>query len=92
MSASTSPRVDTESDSSPAPLSRREGVTAVISPPIAEPLITTGLSFWGAGYRTAMRNIDVEAVSSTPQEFAGFVRAEMDKWARVVKLTGTKVD
>jgi tripartite-type tricarboxylate transporter receptor subunit TctC len=44
------------------------------------------------GYRTAMRNIDVEAVSSTPQEFAGFVRAEMDKWARVVKLTGTKVD
>ena len=44
------------------------------------------------GYRTAMRNIDVEAVSSTPQEFAAFVRAEMDKWARVVKLTGTKVD
>ena len=26
-----------------------EGVTAVISPPIAEPLITTGLSFCGAG-------------------------------------------
>jgi len=44
------------------------------------------------GYRTAMRNIDVEAVSSSPQEFAGFVRAEMDKWSRVVKLTGTKVD
>lgn len=43
-------------------------------------------------YRAAMRNIDVEAVSSTPPEFAGFVRAEMDKWARVVKLTGTKVD
>lgn len=44
------------------------------------------------GYRAAMSNIGVEAVSSSPQEFASFVKGEMDKWARVVQLTGTKVD
>jgi len=44
------------------------------------------------GYRTAMSNIGVEAVSSSPQEFASFVKAEMDKWGRVIQLTGTRVD
>jgi tripartite-type tricarboxylate transporter receptor subunit TctC len=39
-----------------------------------------------------MSNIGVEAVSSSPQEFSSFVRAEMDKWARVIQQTGTKVD
>lgn len=44
------------------------------------------------GYRTAMSNIGVEAVSSSPQEFASFVKAEMEKWGRVIQLTGTRVD
>jgi len=44
------------------------------------------------GYRAAMSSIGVEAVSSTSKEFAAFVKAEMEKWARVVQLTGTKVD
>ena len=44
------------------------------------------------GYRTAMSNIGVEAVSSSPQEFASFVKAEMDKWGRVIQLTGARVD
>jgi tripartite-type tricarboxylate transporter receptor subunit TctC len=39
-----------------------------------------------------MTALGVEAASSTPEAFAGFVRAEMAKWARVVQLTGTKVD
>jgi tripartite-type tricarboxylate transporter receptor subunit TctC len=44
------------------------------------------------GYRHAMSNIGVEAASSTPEEFAGFVRAEMTKWGRVIQVTGTKID
>jgi hypothetical protein len=43
-------------------------------------------------YRTAMNNIGVEATSSSPEAFASFVRAEMNKWARVVQITDTKVD
>ena len=45
-----------------------------------------------SGYRNAMTQLGVEAVSSTPEAFTAFVRAEMAKWARVVQLTGTKVD
>jgi len=44
------------------------------------------------GYRAAMSNIGVEAVSSSPLEFASFVNAERAKWARVIELTGTRVD
>ena len=44
------------------------------------------------GYRQAMTQLGVEATSSTPEAFTAFVRAEMAKWARVVQLTGTKVD
>jgi tripartite-type tricarboxylate transporter receptor subunit TctC len=44
------------------------------------------------GYRSAMTGLGVEAASSTPEAFASFVRAEMAKWARVVQLTGIKVD
>ena len=39
-----------------------------------------------------MNNIGVEATSSSPEAFASFVRAEMNKWARVVQITDTKVD
>ncbi len=44
------------------------------------------------GYRAAMSSIGVEAVSSSPQEFASFVKAEMEKWGRVIQLTGARVD
>ena len=43
-------------------------------------------------YRAAMNNIGVEAASSSPEAFASFVRSEMNKWAQVVQITGTKVD
>jgi len=43
-------------------------------------------------YRNAMNNIGVEAASSSPEAFASFVNAEMNKWARVVQITNTKVD
>ena len=33
-----------------------------------------------------------EAVGSTPQDFAKFLKAELDKWARVAKATGAKAE
>jgi tripartite-type tricarboxylate transporter receptor subunit TctC len=39
-----------------------------------------------------MRAQGMEPVGSTPEEFDAFVRAEMEKWARVVKLSGAKAD
>jgi tripartite-type tricarboxylate transporter receptor subunit TctC len=33
-----------------------------------------------------------EAVGSTPEEFTEFVRAEIAKWAKVVKASGARVD
>lgn len=33
-----------------------------------------------------------EAAPSTPDEFARFIRAEIDKWAQVVKASGVRID
>jgi tripartite-type tricarboxylate transporter receptor subunit TctC len=33
-----------------------------------------------------------EATSSTPEEFGNFVRAEADKFGKIIKATGAKVD
>lgn len=43
-------------------------------------------------YRAAMTQLGVEATSSSPEAFSAFVRSEMAKWARIVQLTGTRVD
>jgi tripartite-type tricarboxylate transporter receptor subunit TctC len=36
--------------------------------------------------------LGAEPVGSSPAEFAQFVRAEIDKWARVVKTSGARLD
>ena len=33
-----------------------------------------------------------EPVGGSPEEFRAFVEAEIDKWAKLVKLTGMKPD
>jgi tripartite-type tricarboxylate transporter receptor subunit TctC len=35
-------------------------------------------------------DLGVEAVSSTPQQFTSFIKAEMDKYARLIKEAGIK--
>ena len=39
-----------------------------------------------------MVGASIEAVGSTPAEFGAFFRAEKDRWARIVRETGAKVD
>jgi tripartite-type tricarboxylate transporter receptor subunit TctC len=39
-----------------------------------------------------MAGASIEAVGSTPAEFGAFFRAEKDRWARIVRETGAKVD
>jgi tripartite-type tricarboxylate transporter receptor subunit TctC len=34
----------------------------------------------------------MEPTSSTPEEFSGYIRSEMAKWAKVVKASGAKPD
>ena len=33
-----------------------------------------------------------EPVGSTPEEFRAYIRAEIDKWGRVIRASGARVD
>ena len=43
------------------------------------------------GVKGKFADLGVEAISSTPQQFASFIRAEMDKYARLIQEAGIKV-
>ncbi|TMG82629.1 MAG: tripartite tricarboxylate transporter substrate binding protein, partial [Betaproteobacteria bacterium] len=42
--------------------------------------------------KTYMANAGIEIVGSTPSEFGAFFRAEKERWARVIRETGAKID
>ncbi len=42
--------------------------------------------------KTYMANAGIEIVGSTPAEFGTFYRVEKDRWAKVIRETGAKVD
>ena len=42
--------------------------------------------------RNQLAAVGAEPVASTPEEFAKFMRAESDKWSRVIKAGGVKVE
>ena len=42
--------------------------------------------------KTYMANASIEIVASTPAEFGTFFREELDRWAKIVKGTGAKID
>ena len=45
-----------------------------------------------AEVRSYMINSSIEALGSTPAEFAAYFREERDRWAAVIKETGAKID
>ena len=42
--------------------------------------------------RARLADNGAEPVGSTPEEFSKFLRAESDKWARVIKTAGVKAE
>ena len=42
--------------------------------------------------KTYMTNASIEIVASTPAEFGSFFREEIDRWAKIIKGTGAKID
>jgi tripartite-type tricarboxylate transporter receptor subunit TctC len=45
-----------------------------------------------ADVKKALSDLGVDIVGSTPAEFAAFIKAEIPKWAAVVKAAGARVD
>jgi len=42
--------------------------------------------------RSKLAGMGMEAEASTPEQFAEYLRAEVAKWAKVVKTTGLRLD
>ncbi|HEU0203288.1 MAG TPA: tripartite tricarboxylate transporter substrate-binding protein, partial [Burkholderiaceae bacterium] len=43
-------------------------------------------------YQNVLKETGSDYVGDTPENFAAFVKAESDKWGKVAKETGAKVD
>ena len=43
-----------------------------------------------AEVKTKFSDLGADAVSSTPGEFSKFIRSEIDKWSKVVKVAGVQ--
>ncbi len=52
----------------------------------------TQVALASAEVRAYMANASIEAVGSTPAEFAAYFRQERERWAAVIKETGAKID
>lgn len=44
------------------------------------------------GVKSFNVNIGNEIVGGSPEEFTAFIRAELDKWGKVIKVTGVRND
>ena len=42
--------------------------------------------------KEALGKVGLDPVTSTPEEFAAFIRQERDKWGPVVKASGAKME
>jgi tripartite-type tricarboxylate transporter receptor subunit TctC len=42
--------------------------------------------------RSRMAEIGLDPVGSTPEQYQQFIRSEIEKWAKVVKFSGLKIE
>jgi tripartite-type tricarboxylate transporter receptor subunit TctC len=42
----------------------------------------------GSAVRELLQSLDVEVMTSTPEEFASLIRADYERWGRVIRSTG----
>ena len=45
-----------------------------------------------SGLKLTLRDVGAEPVGNNPREFAAYIRAEGDKYARVIKASGARAD
>ncbi len=45
-----------------------------------------------AEFRARLAELGLEVVTDTPEQFDGYIRTEIDKWAEVVRLSGAKAE
>jgi tripartite-type tricarboxylate transporter receptor subunit TctC len=45
-----------------------------------------------AKIKSQLAELGVAPITSSPPEFGAFVKAEIDKWEKVIQVSGTKVD
>lgn len=70
----------------------------VLAPAKTPPAMVTRLNeeivkvLRNATLRERLARDGVDAVGNSPKEFGGFIRVEMDKWAKAVKESGAKVE
>ncbi|HSV46418.1 MAG TPA: tripartite tricarboxylate transporter substrate binding protein [Ramlibacter sp.] len=52
----------------------------------------TGRAMADAGMKRQLTGLGIETANSSPEEFAALIRAELPKWARIVKSSGAQVE
>jgi tripartite-type tricarboxylate transporter receptor subunit TctC len=68
-----------------APAATPKELVARISADIAKAVKSSDLT-------ERMKQQGMEPIGSTPEQFDALIRSEIEKWAKVVKLSGAKAD
>ena len=68
-----------------APTKTPEIVIIIINQDVASTLLSQEM-------RTMLENSGAVVVASKPNEFSAFIKAEIAKWAKVIEISGARID